>query len=126
MEHINLDLLPADGNRMLEEASAGNLVIARAKNDFLYVLEFDETLHMFSHTVGAPGGGQKQFPKDEKSTAIVRKIADLADAVYKAEFDKHMNLYSVMATAEQAVLEMFPGDDRSSDGIVDFSVPESE
>jgi len=126
VEHINLDLLPADGNRMLEEASAGNLVIARAKNDFLYVLEFDETLHMFSHTVGAPGGGQKQFPKDEKSTAIVRKIADLADAVYKAEFDKHMNLYSVMATAEQAVLEMFPGDDRSSDGIVDFSVPESE
>jgi len=111
---------------MLEEASSGNLVIARSKSDFLYIIEFDGTIHMFSHTIGAPGGGQKQFPKDEKTTAMVRKIADLADAVYKAEFDKSMNLYSVMATAEQGILEMFPGDDRSRDGVVDFSIPEPE
>jgi len=126
VENINLDLLPIDGNRMLEETAAGNLVIARSKNDFLYIIEFDEAVHMFSHTIGAPGGGQKQFPRDEKTIAMVKKIADLADAVYKAEFDKGMNLYSVMATAEQGILEMFPGDDRSSDGMVDFSIPEPE
>jgi len=126
VENINLDLLPADGNRMLEEISKGHMVIARSKSDFLYILEFDGSIHMFSHTIGAPGGGQKQFEKDEKSTAMVRKVADLSDAVYLCEFDKNLNLYSVMATAEQGILDMFPGEDRDNDGIVDFSIPEPE
>jgi len=125
MENINLDLLPIDGDRMLEEVSKGNMVIGRSKNDFLYIIGFNEEIHMFSHTVGAPGGGQKQYPVDEKSMAIVRKIAGLADSVYLCEFDKGYNIYSVMATAEEGILEMFPGDDRDSDGIVDFSIPEA-
>ncbi|MCL2392372.1 MAG: hypothetical protein FWC66_07175 [Oscillospiraceae bacterium] len=124
MENIDLELLHADGNRLFEELSKGNMVIARSKNDFLYIVAFDEMIHMFSHTVGAPGGGQKQFPMDEKSTAIVRKICDLSDSMYKAEFDAGLNLYSVMATAEQGILDMFPGEDRDSDGVVDFSVSE--
>ena len=123
MENINLDLLPVDGDRMLEEISKGNMAIARSKSDFLYMVELNDTVHMFSHTIGAPGGGQKEFPKDEKSTAIVRKVTGLADACYVCEFDKGFNIYSVMATAEQAILEMFPGEDRDRDGIVDFSIP---
>ncbi|MCL2200456.1 MAG: hypothetical protein FWB75_00690 [Oscillospiraceae bacterium] len=126
MENINLDLLPVDGERVFEEISKGNMAIVRAKTEFLYIVELNNQIHMFSHTVGAPGGGQKQFEKDEKGTAIVRKVVDLAEACYVCEFDKGYNIYSVMATAEQAILEMFPGDDRSNDGIVDFSVPEEE
>lgn len=122
MENINLDLMPADGERMLEEISKGNMSIARSKNDFLYIVELDDVYHMFSHTIGAPGGGQKQYQKDEKGAAIVKKVADLADACYVCEFDKGFNIYSVMATAESAILDMFPGEDRSNDGIVDFSL----
>jgi len=81
---------------------------------------------MFSHTPGAPGGGQKQFPKDEKHTAIIKKIADISDTAYVVEFDKNLNLYGVMYTAEEAILSMFPGDDRDNDGVVDFSIPEKE
>jgi len=122
MENINLDILPKDGERILQELAAGNMVIARSKNDFLYILDFDGQFHMFSHTPGAPGGGQKQFPKDEQYTATVRKLADLSDAVYMAEFDKDLNLYGVMYTAEEGILAMFPGEDRDSDGTVDFSI----
>ena len=122
MENINLDILPKDGERILQELAAGNMVIARSKNDFLYILDFDGQFHMFSHTPGAPGGGQKQFPKDEQYTATVRKLADLSDAVYMAEYDKNMNLYGVMYTAEEGILAMFPGEDRDSDGTVDFSI----
>ena len=122
MENINLDILPKDGERILQELAAGNMVIARSKNDFLYILDFDGQFHMFSHTPGAPGGGQKQFPKDEQYTATVRKLADLSDAVYMAEFDKDLNLYGVMYTAEDGILAMFPGEDRDSDGTVDFSI----
>jgi len=124
MENINLDLLPKDGERVLRELAAGNMVIARSKNDFLYILDFDEEFHMFSHTPGAPGGGQKQFPKDEKYTATVRNLADLADALYLAEYDKSMNLFGVMYTAEEGILAMFPGDDRENDSMVDFSLPD--
>ena len=126
MENISLDILPKDGERMLTELAAGNMVIARSKNDFMYILDFNGQFHMFSHTPGAPGGGQRQFPKDEKYTATVRKLADLSDAVYVVEFDKSMNLYGVMSTAENAILSMFPGDDRDSDGIVDFMAPDGE
>ena len=124
MDNINLDILPKDGERVLSELASGNMVIARSKNDFLYILDFDGQFHMFSHSPGAPGGGQRQFPKDEKYTATIRKLADISDAVYMAEFDKGLNLYGVMYTAEEGILSMFPGEDRDSDGTVDFSVPE--
>ena len=126
LENINLDLLPKDGGRILRELSEGKMVVTRSKNDFLYILDFDGQFHMFSHTTGAPGGGQRQFPKDEKHIAIVRKLADISDAVYMAEFDKGYNLYAVMYTAEEAILEMFPGEDRDADGIVDFGLPDEE
>ena len=122
MDNIDLDLLPKDGDRVLKELADGNLVVARSKNDFLYILDFDGQFHMFTHTPGAPGGGQKQFPKDEKFTATVRKMADISDAVYLVAFDKNLNLYGVMATAEEAILEMFPGEDRDADGVIDFGV----
>ncbi|NLA88040.1 MAG: hypothetical protein GX847_12330 [Clostridiales bacterium] len=126
MENINLDILPKEGGRLLEELENGLMVIVRSKNDFLYILDFDGKFHMFSHTPGAPGGGQKQFPKDEKHTAVIRKLADLADAVYKAEFDKGLNLYGVMASAEEGILSLFPGNDRDKDSDIEFVIPEKD
>ena len=126
MENINLDILPKDGGRLLKELADGNMVIARSKNTFLYIIEFDGQFHMFTHIPGAPGGGQRQFPKDEKYIAVVRKLADISDAVYMAEYDKNLNLYGVMYTAEEGILALFPGDDRTGDGMVDFGLPDVE
>lgn len=126
MENVNLELIPKDSDRLLEELGQGHMVIVRSKNDFLYILDFDGKFHMFSHTPGAPGGGQKQFPKDEKYTAVLRKLVDLADAVYKAEFDRELNLYGVMASAEEGILSLFPGDDRDKDSDIEFVIPEKD
>jgi hypothetical protein len=126
MEEISLSKLPKDGGRMLEELEKGNMVIVRSQNHFIYILDFDDTFHMFSHIPGAPGGGQRQFPKDEKHIATVRKLADLSDHVYMAEFDKGLNLYGVMATAEDGILHLFPGDDRDGDAAIEFIVPEKD
>lgn len=123
-ENINLDLLPKDGERILEELGRGNMVIVRSKNDFLYILDFDDKFHMFSHTPGAPGGGQKQFLKDEKHIAVVRKLADLSDAVYLAQFDKSLNIFGVMSSAEEGILSLFPGTDRDNDSDIEFIVPD--
>ena len=125
MENINLDMLPKDGERILKELAAGNMIVARSKNEFLYIIVFDEQFHMFMHTPGAPGGGQRQFPRDEKYMATVRNLAEISDAVFLVEFDKNLNLYGVMSAAEEGILEMFPGEDRDSDGMVDFSPPDS-
>ena len=124
MDNISLDILPKEPDRIFAELRSGNMVIARSKNDFLYILDFNDEFHMFSHTPGAPGGGQHQFPKDEKYTATVRKVVDLADAVYLCEFDKSMNLYGVMASAEDGILSLFPGDDRDSDEELEFIIPD--
>jgi len=123
MENINLDIIPKDGERILKELADGHMVIARSKNDFLYILDFGGEFHLFSHTPGAPGGGQQKFPKDEKYTASVRKIADMSDSVYMAQFDKSLNLYGVMATAEEGILSMFPGE--GMPGEIEFVVPDS-
>jgi hypothetical protein len=120
VENINLDMLPKDGARVLKELADGKMVVARSKNDFLYIIDMDGQFHMFSHTPGSPGGGQRQFPKDEKYTATVRKLAEISDAVYSVEYDKNMNLYGVMYTAEEGILSMFPGEDRNNDAMVDF------
>ena len=125
MDKIDLNMLPKDPARALSELTSGNMVIARSKNDFLYILDFDGEFHMFSHTPGAPGGGQRQFPKDEKYTAAVRKVIDLADAVFLCEFDRSMNLYGVMYTAEEGILSMFPGADRDSDEDLEFIIPQN-
>ena len=122
MDNINLDVLPNDGERMLTELANGNMVITRSKNDFLYIIEHGGQFHMFRHTPGAPGGGQKKFPKDEQYTATIRKLADIADSVYLVEYDKEMNLFGVMVTAEEGILDLFPGEDRENDGMVDFGL----
>jgi hypothetical protein len=126
MEEISLSRLPKDGGRMLEELGKGNMVIVRSQNHFIYILDFDDAFHMFSHFPGAPGGGQRQFPKDEKHIAAVRKLADLSDHVYMAEFDKGLNLYGVLATAEDGILHLFPGDDRDGDAAIEFMIPEKD
>ena len=120
MENINLDIMPIDGAKMMEQLAAGNMVVARSSNDFLYIVEFDDAYHMFSHTIGSQSGGQRQFPKDEKNTAVIKRVADLSIAVYVVEFDKELDLYGVMYTAEEAILTMFPGEDRDNDAMVDF------
>ena len=126
MESINLELLPKDNERVLKELSEGKLIVARSKNDFIYIVAMDDLFHMFIHTPGNPDGGQKQYPIDEKNLAVVRKVVELADFIYVAEFDKEMELYSVLFTAEEAILELFPGEDRDSDGMVDFGPPDGE
>ncbi|MDR3311435.1 MAG: hypothetical protein LBS90_08850 [Oscillospiraceae bacterium] len=117
---VNLELLPNDGDRALAELKSGKLVAARSARDFLYVILQSGEFHMFSHTVGAPGGGQRSFPENEKYAATVRKIAELADAVYSAEYDRDMNVYGVMSTAEDAILSMFPSEDGETHGTVEF------
>ena len=126
MDEISLDVIPKDGERLLQELAEGKMVVARSKNDFMYILDFDGQFHLFTHTPGAPGGGQRQFPKDEQYTATVRKLADLADSMYVVEFDKDLNIYGVMYSAEEGILSMFPGDDRDSDGIIDFGMTDEE
>jgi hypothetical protein len=126
VENINLSVLPKDGEKLLEELHNGHMVITRSNNDFLYILDFDGRFHMFSHTPGAPGGGQKQFPKDEKHIAVVRKLAELSDSVYMAAFDKGLNLYGVMASAEEGILSLFPGEDRDKDGDIEFILPDKK
>jgi hypothetical protein len=117
---LAIEPLPKDGERALRELSEGKMVISRSENDFLYILDFNGQFHMWSHTVGAPGGGQKQFPKNEKYTATVKKIPEIADKVFVAEFDKSLNIYGVMSTAEGAILEMYPAGDPDADADVEF------
>ena len=124
-EEISIDVLPKESERAFKELSEGNMVIARSKNDFIYIVAFDDQFHVFMHTPGQESGAQKQYPVGEEAFAVVRSVIDLADVVYMASFDQSLNLYGVMCTAEEGILEMFPGDDRDSDGMVDFSPPEN-
>jgi len=126
MENIKLDVLPKDGERILAELSKGNIVAARSKNDFMYMMDDGGEYRLFTHTPGSPGGGRKAFPKNEKNTALIRSFAGMSDALFLVEFDRSMNLFGVLASAEEGILNMFPGNDRDADGTVEFFVPQSK
>ncbi|QDR81194.1 hypothetical protein [Sporomusa termitida] len=121
---INLSVLPKEGDKIMQALAADNMVVARSKNDFLYILEFDDQFHLFSHSPDSPQGGQKRFSKDEKYTAIIRNLAKLADSLFSVEFDKNFNIYGVMSSAEAGIVAMFPGNDRDADGDIEFSCPQ--
>jgi hypothetical protein len=124
-DNIRLDILPKDGDRILDELSKGNIVAARSKNDFMYIMDDGGEYRLFSHTPGSAGGGRKIFPKNEKYTATIRSFAGMSDALFLVEFDRGMNLFGVLASAEEGILSMFPGDDRDADGVVEFLVPQA-
>lgn len=127
MEHnIRLEVLPKDGDRILAELSKGNMVAARSKNNFMYLLDEGGEYRLFSHTPGTPTGGRKSFPKDEKHTAIIRSFAGVSDALFLIEFERTMNFFGVLASAEEGILSMYPGDDRDADEMVEFFVPQNK
>jgi len=124
MEQLQLELLPKDGDKVLDALRAKNLVVVRSKNDFMYVLLRNKQFQMFMHTPGSENGGRNQFPEDEKYNAIVKNFANLADMCVLVKYDeKKMNLFHVLASAEEAILTEFPGEDRDADEAVDFTPP---
>jgi hypothetical protein len=125
-QKITLDVLPKDGNRILEELSKGNIVAVRSKNDFMYVLDNGKDYRLFSHTSGTPKGGLNSFPKNEKYTAIIRSFAEMSDTLFVVEFNSSMNLFGVLASAEEGILCMYPGNNRDADEMVEFFVPQEK
>jgi hypothetical protein len=123
MESVALEILPKDGERIMEELVKGHMVVARSKNEFLYVLDCGGFYQLFSHIPGLTDGGRRQIPKDGKHTAVIRKLAELSDHLYKAVFDRELNIFGVMCCAEEGILSVFPGDDRDSDGEIEFVFP---
>ncbi|MGD9162950.1 MAG: hypothetical protein PVG39_31380 [Desulfobacteraceae bacterium] len=123
---LTLDILSKDWDRVLEELSKGNIVVARSKNDFIYIIDVGREYHLFSHTPGLPGGGEKTFPKNEKNTAIIRNFTNMADTMFLVEYEKGMNIYGVLASAEEGILNAYPGDDRDSDETVEFIIPQKK
>jgi hypothetical protein len=123
---INLDILPNDGGKIISELNNGNMIVARSKNDFLYIVDKNNEYHLFSHSPGSSNGGRKRFPKNEKYTAIIRNFANLADSLYLVIYEKTFDLYGVMYSAEEGILNMFPGSDRESDEDIEYIVPEKE
>jgi hypothetical protein len=123
---VNLSILPKESDKIMKVLADDNMVVARSKNDFLYILEFDDEFHLFSHSPISPRGSQKRFPKDEKYTAIIRNFVNLADSLFMVEFNKELNIYGVMCSAEEGILNMFPGDDRDADADIEFVCPNQE
>jgi len=125
---VNLELLPCDEVKMMEVLSRGNMVAARSGNDFLYLIHEtkEDSFRMYTHTPGLPEGGTKQFPRNEQNTALIGKLAQIADAVYLVEFEDGMNLFSVMASAEEGILSLFPGENGDQDGEIEFVIPGSD
>ncbi|MDR2089600.1 MAG: hypothetical protein LBP73_09625, partial [Clostridiales Family XIII bacterium] len=84
---IHLNMLARDGDALLAALERGELAAAQSKGHFLYILASNERFQLFSHTAGAASGGRKSFPIDEKHRAIVKNLANMADALYAVGFD---------------------------------------
>jgi hypothetical protein len=124
--NVKLDVIPKDAEKIFEALSEGKMVIARSKNEFLYVTDEGSEYQFFMHTPGSAEGGRRSFPKNEKYAAIVKNLVTLADALFSAEYDKSMHMGGVLACAEEGILSMFPmqGEDGGED--IEFIIPGGE
>lgn len=118
-----LEILPRESDSIIKSLSLGNMVVVRLKNEFIYILDSNDRYLLFYHIPGSPDGGKRQFEKNDKYTAIIRKFADLADSLFKVEFDRSCNLYNIMASVEDAILSTFPGNDLDNDEDIEFIIP---
>ena len=122
---IGLEILQKDGDKLVEALKLGRMAAARSGNDFLYITDSDGKYRLYIHTPGAPGGGRREFPKDEKHTAIIRNIAQVSDSLFSVEYNKEFDVRGVMASAEEGILSMFPGNCRDADEDIEFIIPPS-
>jgi hypothetical protein len=111
-------MLARDGDALFDALDRGEIVAARSKTHFLYILAANECFQLFSHTTGATSGGKKSFPIDEKHRAVVKNLATVADDLYAIGFTAGMDLYGVMASAEEAICA-----DADGDGDITFVIP---
>jgi hypothetical protein len=86
-------------------------------------LASNEHFRLFSHTPGAASGGKKSFPIDEKHRAVVKKLANMADALYAIGFDADMDIFGVMASAEDAVCAASMGFGAGEACDITFAIP---
>jgi hypothetical protein len=122
-EKIALKPLAREGDALLAALDRGELAALRSKEHFLYILASNKRFRLFSHTAGAASGGKKSFPIDEKHRAVVKKLANTADALYAIGFDADMDIFGVMASAEEAVCALSMELGAGGDGDITFAVP---
>jgi hypothetical protein len=122
-DKINLKVLARDGDEFMDALGRGDMIAARSKGHFLYILISDDKFQLFSHTAGAANGGRKSFPIDEKHRAIVKNLANMAESLYSVGFTADMDIFGVMSSAEEAVCDMFPGCGADDAGDIEFVIP---
>jgi hypothetical protein len=122
-DKINLKILARDGDELMDALGRGDIIAARSKEHFLYILVSDNKYQLFSHTEGAGSGGRKSFPIDEKHRAVVKNLANMADSLYSIGFTADMDIYGVMASAEEAVCATFPEFGADEAGDIEFVIP---
>ncbi|MDR2355015.1 MAG: hypothetical protein LBE16_02350 [Clostridiales Family XIII bacterium] len=122
-ENIDLKPLARDGDALLAALDRGEMAVLRSEEHFLYILASNECFRFFSHTAGAASGGKKSFPIDEKHRAVVKKLANTADALYAIGFDADMDIFGVMASAEEAVCALSMEFGTGGDGDITFAIP---
>jgi hypothetical protein len=122
-DKINLKILARDGDELMDALGRGDMIAARSKGQFLYILISDDKFQLFSHMTGAASGGRKSFPIDEKHRAVVKNLANMADSLYSVGFAADMDIYGVMVSAEEAVCAAFPEFGADEAGDVEFVIP---
>jgi hypothetical protein len=119
-DKIDLKILAREEGALFAALARGEMAAARSEGHFLYILASNGRFLLFSHTAGAASGGKKSFPIDEKHRAVVKNLANVADALYSIGFDAGMDLYGVMASAEGAICALSP--ERGDDDVT-FVIP---
>jgi hypothetical protein len=122
-DKINLKILARDGGGLMDALDRGDMIAARSKEHFLYILVSDGRFQLFSHMTGAAGGGKKSFPIDEKHRAVVKNLANMAESLYSVGFAADMDICGVMASAEEAVCATFPDCGADGEGDIEFVIP---
>lgn len=117
---VEIGPLGKDGEKLIASIRAGNMVGILSGAEVMYTFLYRGKYQCFIHPLAAEEGRHKDWAVNEKNTAMIKNLANLADQLFEIKFGAQMDFMGVMVAAEKGIIEFLDSVGQLPADDVDF------
>ena len=117
---VEIGPLGKDGEKLIASIRAGNMVGILSGTEVMYTFLYRGKYQCFIHPLAAEEGRHKDWAVNEKNTAMIKNLANLADQLFEIKFGAQMDFMGVMVAAEKGIIEFLDSVGQLPADDVDF------
>ena len=119
-DQVEIGPLGKDGEKLIASIRAGNMVGILSGSEVMYTFLYRGKYQCFIHPLAAEEGRHKDWAVNEKNTAMIKNLANLADQLFEIKFGAQMDFMGVMVAAEKGIIEFLDSVGQLPADDVDF------